>query len=294
MYLALFALGTARGADSCPDPTPAIGAAEEALAALRLADAHAALGEIEASFGCGPAATPAFLGRFWQATAVLAELERDPDSADQAFAAAARSASGDWQAVYGAKLRARLDEVASRPVGAAELRISPEPIGLVTRLDGGAITAPLSIASGLHVLQIGASPDSVAFGRVVFAEPGDVLTVTHPVAPLPPAAVLPAPVAAMVEPVTPPEPQDRQGRRRVLPLALGGGGVATGIASAVVFSLSFAAYDDYRAEPDDIAAEGIWDARVAPTRGIAFATAISSAGLFTAAGVAVARPGAQR
>ncbi len=215
----------------CADPAALVEVAEQAVFELRVDDARATLGRIEEAFGCA-VVDPEVLARFFDVEGALLVHAGDRDGATLRFAAARAIVHDGLDPMYGSKVRAVSDATARAPIE-SEIDLSPRPAeDDDVRVDTALVSLPVSVTSGLHLVQVG-PPGTVAFGELVLVEPGGRLVVsTHRLSA--PAADLPAPLPAPGAPSSPSPEPGRRGPSVGLLVTSGAlaalGGVSAGLA----------------------------------------------------------------
>lgn len=159
---------------ACEDVEQQLGWATEGLIEADADEARSALDLAESGLGCGAVASPATLARFFLLDGATAALGGDRAATQDAFAAARRIDASVWVDALGARLR----EQHQAATGSGETgRVDVEAVGWEVRWDGVVATFPADVPAGLHVVQV-VGDGEVAFGRVVWLEPGEELVVS--------------------------------------------------------------------------------------------------------------------
>lgn len=166
---------------ACPDVAEASEAALRAVDDLYVAEALAHLDRAWEGFGCGPAATPEVLSRFWQAEGAAYLLQGDPERAAASLAAAARVAPDAFHEPLGPEARALF---VATPGAPGLLLLEGLARGERARVDGQPY-APEQ-AAGMHLVQVGPLPKAARYARFVEVTAGGRAVVELP--PAPPSA----------------------------------------------------------------------------------------------------------
>lgn len=169
-------------AADCPDAPAAVDEAAELILYADLAGAQAALGRAAFAHGCGPPAAAMALGRMWLVEGAIALDSGDPAAAATAFLAARRVAPGLWIDLLAPAKRSAYD-AAVAPTGAGHIAVDVAGGGAATVwIDGAPMAAPISVAPGKHLVQVGAA-DRAWFAQVVLVSADEVKHVASPAAP---------------------------------------------------------------------------------------------------------------
>ena len=132
--------------------------------------ARSRLSEVEESLACGGLARPDELARLWLLEGALATFSGDTQSAADAFRAAAEVEPGRFIEDLGPQIRAAYEAaLAERSTGLGTLFVEPTLAGWTLAIDGTPTTSPIATPEGLHVVQVGPTPDEVVFARVIHA-----------------------------------------------------------------------------------------------------------------------------
>lgn len=162
----------------CEDPAVVVTEAEAAVIEVRLDEAESALDRVEAALGCSPIASSELLGRMWLAEGVMLSIAGDA-AAEDSFAAAHRVAPGFWNEDYGPKLHERYQAAQlSHIPGQGEIHLEAPIKGHIIGIDGRMASLPMSLASGLHVVQVGRSAQEILFAKMVFVPDGVDVQIT--------------------------------------------------------------------------------------------------------------------
>ncbi|HHO50399.1 MAG TPA: hypothetical protein ENK18_05880 [Deltaproteobacteria bacterium] len=164
-------------ASDCPERTEILAELELAVQEGRFEEADVERTRLVEAFGCGAAAGSETLARMWLAEAVILSSFGDEDGADDALKAAGRIAPDLWLDAYGPAFQARWFEAQASEVLPGRLRLQPMPEGHVALIDGEVTELPGFVPSGLHVTQVGPSPNNIAFAKEVFLLPDQDLVV---------------------------------------------------------------------------------------------------------------------
>jgi hypothetical protein len=220
----------AAAAEPCPDPGPALDAAERDIVDFFLADALRGLEVVREAWGCGPPATSEHLARYWAASGMVLHLQGNP-GVEASFQAGRRAGGSTWNPAYGDAARALWDaaDPPSGPGRALQLRG-----GLLESEQAwvdGTRAPELAAGLGLHLLQVG-PPTGMRFAKLVEVTPGEgPLLVVPPETAASVPVLVPAPMPAPVAPIEPPQPPPlRRGLApvgQVAGLALAGGAAYT-------------------------------------------------------------------
>lgn len=210
---------------ACADPLPLIEDFEQSVIDGRYQDALQISEALEEAFGCGSLADPRHMARMWQVEAILAlHHEGDEDASDDALLAAGRLSTEDWVEEYGAELRARQLELLLSSTDSPKSRIILEPplaSGHVGAIDGRTIEAfPALVNSGLHLLQVGTTPEQIVFAEVVVLSPESDLVIRTGLPATPP---LPMPTPRSPEFLAEATPTPPRKRLLAFGAAAGGG-----------------------------------------------------------------------
>ncbi|MEQ1504253.1 MAG: hypothetical protein ABMB14_18570 [Myxococcota bacterium] len=234
-------LTSARAA--CPPPEPLVEALETAVVEGRWTDVAPASDALVAAFGCGPPAEPALIGRVWLAEAMHRSAQGDEPAADEALWAAGHLAPTTWSDLYGAKFRARWEAAQQGPAPSSGLlHLDGLPSGWIGAVDGAVTSFPAYVSGGLHLLQVGPTPDPMATARIVEVPPGLDVRVA-----LDPGSLGFGSLAAGSThgpvPVASPVRTGNRARRVITAVVVGGVG-------AGLYGASFGTSAVYRSDPD--------------------------------------------
>lgn len=180
----------------CADPAALLTAAEAAVFELRVEDAHTRLDELEGSLACARV-DPDALARFLLVEGALAMYEGDATGASSRFQAARALDPTPPDAAFGKKVKAAWD-AAPRAAIDAKLELTPPVTEGEVRVDGRPVTPPLSVTSGLHLVQVEVR-GALVYGELVLVPSEETLSVTGHRLPMekalapPPAPIGPAP-----------------------------------------------------------------------------------------------------
>jgi hypothetical protein len=126
------------------------------------------------SLGCSWV-RPDQLARLWTAEGAWSLQRNEPDAAKQSFAAAHRVNPGVWPVDYGSKVQAIFDASLAPEAGEALITLDLGDGGWDLRVDGAPAVEPLTLAPGLHAIQVGEYGRTATFGQVVLASAGATL-----------------------------------------------------------------------------------------------------------------------
>lgn len=256
---------------TCGDRSALLDLLERQVTEGRIDEGEATSRTIVESLGCGPLAQPEQIARLWLAEAVMLAVRGEREASDQALASAARLSTGAWRPIYGEALKMRLEQASHLPPpGSGELRVESLYAGYLAAVDGVAVLFPVTLSSGLHLLQIGTSSSSMSVA-IRFAQPPGLDLVIDPKLPLldivPSLSQAPLAEAPVAEAEIHDGPRPRK-RRILQAFALGG-------VSALLYG---ATWTTYYAVPADTRGPGLYTA----THGLWLAsigTGAASAGL---------------
>jgi hypothetical protein len=161
----------------CDDPFELVKRAERAVLEARLDDAQRRLVDMEAAFGCGPAASPDLLARMWISDGVMRSMKGAKSDASISFAAAYRASPGLWTEDFGNRLKTEYEASGQRESAPADLRLVPLPQGYGVAIDGVAWDTTSSLTDGLHLVQVGPDAAPMEFAKVVLLSPNAMLKV---------------------------------------------------------------------------------------------------------------------
>ncbi|MFT5456821.1 MAG: hypothetical protein ACI9K2_003311 [Myxococcota bacterium] len=153
---------------ACPDRLEILDAATSAVVGADLFAARNRLNELEEAFACGGLAGRDELALLWLLEGALATFSGDADGAEDGFRAAAAISPGRFIEDLGPRLREQYEASLHRVAGAGgTVVIEPTLAGWTLAVDGEPVASPAEVAEGLHLVQVGPSPDEIGFARVI-------------------------------------------------------------------------------------------------------------------------------
>ncbi|MFH1468936.1 MAG: hypothetical protein ABIO70_31410 [Pseudomonadota bacterium] len=216
----------------CDDALAYVARAEQAVLTAQPEEARQALADAAVAWACGPVVDPSLLARYWNAEGALAMGDGDLTRARLSFAAAWRIAPDSWPVDYGIKPYIQYKAAAEEWTGVGVLKLHPEPAGRLAFLDGAAASFPAEASAGLHLVQVGATPEHMELASFAMVAASGTAMVLMNLDPVPTVTAAPGALPVEPPPVVLPHPTGPPQRQRAL---LGVAGVSAVLAGGAMF-----------------------------------------------------------